>query len=318
VRAPGTAVRLGTRASALARWQTEHVRAGLAARWPALRLEVCLISTTGDRVLQTPLPLIGGKGLFTAELEAALRDGSIDMAVHSLKDLPTEMPPGLALGAVPERADPRDAMVSRAGYTLDALPPGAGVGTSSTRRAAQVLHRRPDIRILDLRGNADTRLRKAMDPAGPYDAILIARAALERLGRLDDATEVLDEETMLPAPGQGAMAIQCRAERALLDLVHPLNHSLTELAVTAERAFLEGLGGGCAVPVAALGRVDVRGVLHLRGRVSSPDGALRVDAALRQEVLTASGPAPGAARSAGLELAAIALEQGARGLLEGS
>jgi hydroxymethylbilane synthase len=308
-------VRLGTRASALARWQTEFVRMELIRLWPDLTFEVRLISTTGDRVLDTPLPLIGGKGLFTAELEAALHDGSIDLAVHSLKDLPTEMPSGLSLGAVPERADPRDALVSRSRGVLAALPAGASVGTSSTRRAAQLLHHRPDLRILDLRGNADTRLRKATDPEGPYDAVIIARAALERLGRLDVATEVLDEGLMLPAPGQGAMAVQCRSESRTLGLLRPLDHVPTELAVTAERAFLEGLGGGCAVPVAALGTV-ADGVLRLRGRVSSPDGAGRVDAELERVVVTPSGPSLAAARSAGLELAATALDRGARGLLE--
>ena len=312
----GTVVRLGTRASALALWQTEYVRAELARLWPAMSFEARIISTTGDRVLDTPLPLIGGKGLFTAELEEALHNGSIDLAVHSLKDLPTEMPLGLVLGAVPERADPSDAFVSREGVPLAALPMGSCIGTSSTRRAAQLLHYRPDLRLRDLRGNADTRLRKALDPAGPYDAIVMARAALERLGRLDAASEVPSSELMLPAPGQGAMAVQCRAEKAVLDLIRPLNHTYTELAVTGERAFLEGLGGGCAVPVAALGKVDDRGVLALRGRVSSPDGLRRVDVALDSVVLTTSGPSVGAARSAGLELAALALEQGARGLLE--
>ena len=314
---PQAVVRIGTRASPLARRQTEHVRAGLARVWPDRLFEVQLISTTGDRVLDTPLPLIGGKGLFTAELEAALHAGAIDLAVHSLKDLPTELPEGLVVGAILLRADPHDVLVSRTGCCLDELPEGARVGTSSTRRAAQALSHRSDLEILDLRGNADTRVRKALDPAGPYDAILIARAALERLGMLDAATEVLPDDLMLPAPGQGAMAVQCRHEPRILEMLGPLNHVPTEVEVVAERAFLEGLGGGCAVPVAAYGRLDENGLLHLRGRVSSPDGAHRVDVAADRSVLTLSRPDPASARLAGFELAAMALRQGAGELLRG-
>ena len=314
---PQVVIRIGTRASVLARRQTEHVRAGLARVWPDRLFEVQLVTTTGDRVLDTPLPLIGGKGLFTAELEAALHAGSIDLAVHSLKDLPTELPEGLVVGAILPRADAHDVLVSRVGCSLDQLPVGARVGTSSTRRAAQLLSHRSDLQILDLRGNADTRMRKALDPAGPYDAILIARAALERLGRLEAATEVLPEDLMLPAPGQGAMAVQCRNEPQILEMLSPLNHVPTEVEVVAERAFLEGMGGGCAVPVAAYGRLDEEGLLRLRGRVSSPDGARRVDVALKRPIHISSRPNPAAARQAGLELAAMALQQGAGELLKG-
>ena len=314
---PQAAVRIGTRASALARRQTEHVCTELERVWPDTRFEVRLISTTGDRVLDTPLPLIGGKGLFTAELEAALRVGTIDLAVHSLKDLPTELPRGLVVGAVLSRADPHDVLVSRTGLTLDKLPAGARVGTSSTRRAAQLLSHRPDLQILDLRGNADTRVRKALDPAGPYDAILIARAALERLDRLDVATEVLPSGLMLPAPGQGAMAVQCRDEPRVLAMLAPLDHVPTEVEVVAERAFLEGLGGGCAVPVAAYGRLDEEGLLRLRGRVSSPDGARLVDVSVERPIHVSGQPDPAAARQAGLDLATMALRQGAGELLRG-
>ena len=173
---PIAVVRLGTRASALARWQTAYVARLLRAARPGLQTEVRVISTRGDRVLDTPLPLVGGKGLFTAELEAALRDGTIDLAVHSLKDLPTETPAGLAVGAVPRRGDPRDALVSRGGYALPTLPAGATVGTSSRRRGAQLLYRRPDLRLADVRGNVDTRLGKALDAGGSYDAIVLASA----------------------------------------------------------------------------------------------------------------------------------------------
>ncbi len=179
---PDLTVLLGTRGSALARWQTDYVAGLLRAAWPGLTCVVEVIQTQGDRVLDTPLPLIGGKGVFTAELEAALRSGAIDLAVHSLKDLPVEMPDGLALGAVPERAEAADVLVSRGGFTLETLPDGATVGTSSRRRAAQLLVARPDLRIADLRGNVDTRIRKALASDGPYDAILLAHAGLTRLG----------------------------------------------------------------------------------------------------------------------------------------
>lgn len=299
-------LRLGTRGSALARWQTDYVAGLLAAAWPALACEVVEFRTQGDRVLDTPLPLLGGKGVFTAELEAALHSGDIDFAVHSLKDLPTEMPAGLALGAVPVRAEAADVLVSRAGYTLETLPQGATVGTSSRRRAAQLLHQRPDFRILDVRGNVDTRIRKALAADGPYDALLLAHAGLARLGHTDVITQVLPLDVMLPAPGQGALGIQCRAEAFTLALLAPLNHAPTRLAVDAERAFLVGLGGGCAVPIAAYATVE-DGHLLLRGRVTAVDGGRQIDVAI-------AGPADDAA-GLGARLAETALAQGAAQLL---
>lgn len=274
-----------------------------------------VITTRGDQVLDTPLPLIGGKGLFTAELEAALRSGAIDLAVHSLKDLPTENPPGLAIGAAPPRAAAHDVLVSRAGYTLATLPPGAGVGTSSTRRAAQLQAHRPDLRTLDIRGNIPTRIDKALDPQGPYDAILLAQAGLERLGRLDTISEALPLDVMLPAPGQGALAVQCRDEVALRKLLRPIDHVETQLAVTAERAFLAGLGGGCAVPVAAYGEINGT-TLVLRGRVSAPDGSQQIDVAVTQTLaaLRVSGLAE--AQQIGRALAQQALREGAGAILE--
>lgn len=299
--------RLGTRGSRLARWQTDHVAHLLRAAHPGLTVEVVVIHTRGDRVLDTPLPLIGGKGLFTAELEAALRECRIDAAVHSLKDLPTDMPAGLALGAIPLRGPVQDVLVSREGYTLDALPFGATVGTSSRRRAAQLLHRRPDLHILDIRGNVDTRVRKTLDPAGPYTATVLAQAGLTRLG-LDAGTPVpLPVDVMLPAPGQGALAVQCRDDAASRALLAPLDHRETRAAVYAERAFLAGLGGGCAVPVAAL--ATIRGEkLHLQGRVLSVDGRT----CIRVEI---TGPLD-AAEALGQALAQEALAQGAARLLE--
>ena len=309
-------VRIGTRGSELALWQAEHVAGLLRAAYPEALVEIVVFTTRGDRVLDTPLPLIGGKGLFTAELEAALRDGEIDLAVHSLKDLPTDDPDGLTVGAVVERATVNDVLVSRSGAVLDELPEGATVGTSSRRRAAQLLNRRPDLRVVDIRGNVPTRISKALAPDGPYDAVVLACAGLERLGRLDVVSEVLPLDVMLPAPGQGALGIQCRDEAGSLALLRPLNHAETGVAVTAERAFLAALGGGCAVPIAAYARVEA-GQVYLRGRVSALDGSRRIDVSI-------SGPAQqeaGGLRSAeavrlGQTLAREALRRGAGDILE--
>lgn len=300
---------LGTRASALARWQTGHVAGLLAGAWADLEVVTETITTRGDQVVDTPLPLIGGKGVFTAELEDALRDGRIDFAVHSLKDLPTDTPEGLTIGAVPARADARDALVSRDGYTLATLPMGSAVGTSSLRRAAQLRYQRPDLRLIDIRGNVDTRLRKAFTAGSEYDAILLAVAGLERLGRSDAITQVLALDVMLPAPGQGALAVQSRDEAEAKALLAPLNHALTEAAVTAERAFLAGLGGGCSLPIAAYGVVE-GDRLNLRGRVTAADGSRQIDVAL-------DGLADAAtARELGAELARDALGKGVAKLLE--
>jgi hydroxymethylbilane synthase len=304
-------LRLGTRGSQLARWQTGHVLDGLLRAHPGLQAEMTVMSTKGDQVLDTPLPLIGGKGLFTAELEAALRGGEIDLAVHSLKDLPTEDPDGLVIGAVLERADPADVLVSRGGHTLETLPPGAVIGTSSHRRAAQLLHQRPDLKTHDIRGNIDTRLRKALDPGGPYDAIVLACAGLLRLDRGEVIRQRLTFTQMLPAPGQGALAVQCRAEGETCALLRPLHHPETALAVTAERAFLAGLGGGCSLPVAAYALRDNSGAFTLRGRVCAPDGSRQIEVSSDFD-----GDDLPAAREAGLSLARQALNAGAAALLE--
>jgi hydroxymethylbilane synthase len=302
-------VRIGTRGSALARWQTDYVADLLRAAWPHLRVEVQVISTRGDQVLDKPLPLIGGKGVFTAELEAALHEGTIDFAVHSLKDLPTENPAGIAVGATPTRATVNDAVVSRAGYTLRTLPQGATVGTSSRRRAAQLLYRRPDLQIADIRGNVDTRLRKALDADGVYDAIVLASAGLERLGRMDAVSELLSTDDMLPAPGQAALGIQCRHDVESLELLRPINDAATAICVTAERGFLAGLGGGCSLPIAAHAVIE-NGQLNVRGRVNSPDGSQQVD------VEISGAAAVETARALGTELARAALDRGVGELLE--
>ncbi len=297
---------MGTRSSDLALWQTHYVRSLLQAAWPDKSVIVETFSTRGDQILDTPLPLIGGKGLFTAELEVALRGRSIDAAVHSLKDLPTESPEELTLGAIPERANPADVLISRSEHTLGNLPLGATVGTSSHRRAAQLLNARPDLLVADIRGNVPTRIRKALDPDGPYDAVLLAYAGLQRLELLDVISQVLPLEMMLPAPGQGALAVQCRDEAQSLQMLAPLDHQPTRAETTAERAFLAGLGGGCSVPIAAYAVLET-GEIRLQGRVAALDGSRQIDV---------EGNAPAAeARELGSRLAGEAQAQGAAELL---
>ena len=262
-----------TRPSALARWQTNWVINELKKIHPTLECEEKIITTQGDKILDKPLPEIGGKGLFTQELESELLNGDVHCAVHSLKDLPVENPAGLTVGCIPPRAEVRDALISSKGYTLATLPQNASVGTSSLRRAAQILSLRPDIKTQSLRGNVDTRLRKALD--GQYDVIILAGAGLTRLGLDKNVTEWLSLDDMLPAPGQGALAVQCRADdKETLAVLSKLEDEATRKAVTAERAFLQGLGGGCAVPVAAYAQMtgEQRLVISLTGLVISHDG----------------------------------------------
>lgn len=295
-----------TRPSALARRQTQLVMQALQQAHPQVQCEEKVILTQGDRIQDRPLPEIGGKGLFTQELERALLAGEADCAVHSLKDLPIESPAGLTIGCVPERGEVRDLLVSRECYTLATLPQGARVGTSSLRRAAQLLAARPDLQVVSLRGNVDTRLRKA-DEEG-YAAIVLAGAGLLRLGVPGSIGVWLTLQEMLPAPGQGALAVQCRAQDvAVQELLAALEHRPTRLAVRAERAFLGALGSGCAVPVAAYAALQPEGgaLLSLEGLVSSPDG--------RQLIrLSDQGDDP---EALGRSLAAQALAQGADKIL---
>ena len=261
-----------TRPSALARWQTQWVINALKNIHPDLECEEKIITTQGDKILDKPLPEIGGKGLFTQELESELLSGAVHCAVHSLKDLPVENPAGLTVGCIPARAEVRDALISRASLRLAELPPNAIVGTSSLRRAAQLLAIRPDLKTASLRGNVDTRLRKAL--VGQYDAIILAGAGLTRLGLDSHVTEWLSLDVMLPAPGQGALAVQCRADDSTTrKLLSALEDVPTRKCVTAERAFLQGLGGGCAVPVAAYAVTgEQSSVISLTGLVISEDG----------------------------------------------
>jgi hydroxymethylbilane synthase len=298
---------LGTRGSALARWQTDDVIRQLQSAWPELECRTHLITTSGDRILDRPLPEIGGKGLFTEELESALRSGEIDLAVHSLKDVPIGNAPGLTLGAICARGDARDALISRHGWTLDTLPPGARVGTCSLRRSAQLLAARPDLTLLPLRGNVDTRLRLAAQ--GDYDAIVLAAAGVLRLGLGAHITEFLPLDVMLPAPGQGAMAVQCRAGDAARELVAAIDHAASRAAVAAERAFLQGLGGGCSAPVAAYAQSQISNTqfqISMRGLAASTDGR-------RVIRVRGNGADP---LWLGAELARKALAQGAGELLQ--
>jgi hydroxymethylbilane synthase len=306
-RTANAALRLGTRASALARAQAELVKAALLAAHPDLPCELVPFTTEGDRDLETPLPDIGGKGVFTADLERAILSGALAGAVHSLKDLPTEDAPGLVVAAVLERADPADVVVSRTKRALQDLPKNPGIGTSSLRRAAQIRALRPDARILPLRGNVQTRVNKAMDKSGPYDAVVLAAAGLARLGVKGAIAERLPPGMFLPAPGQGAVAIQCGAAEPLRAQLSAVNHAPTWAAVTAERAFLAALGAGCSAPVGAYARV-VKGKLLMDGMVAAKDGT-RIVRVQRN----------GATRdpeALGRVLADEAREAGAAGLLE--
>jgi len=293
-----------TRPSKLARTQTEFVIDRLKPFWQDLDLRMREIHTRGDRDRVRPLPEIGGKGIFTQELEAALIAGEVDAAVHSLKDLPVEDSPGLCVGVVPAREDARDVLIAPSGGSLDDLPSGAVVGTSSLRRQAQLLAYRPDLKTSPVRGNVETRVRQVRE--GRYDAIVLAAAGVIRLGLADLITQYLPFEVMLPAPGQGALAVQRRVDDLETQgFLSVLEDPSVRAATTAERAFLAGLGGGCALPIAAYGFADHDGTVTLEGLVASLDGSRTIR-------LSASGKDPAAL---GVELAAAALAEGADSLL---
>lgn len=295
-------VTIGTRSSPLALRQTREIATALSGLNPGLECEEATFVTSGDVTLERPLAEIGGKGVFTAELEQALRAREIDLAVHSLKDLPVEAPEGIAIGAICFRADPRDVLISPAWRRLADLPAGARVGTSSTRRTAQLRALRPDLDPRSIRGNVDTRLRKLR--AGEYDAIILAAAGLLRLGIGDAITAYLSLDEMLPAPGQGALAVQCRSnDSALLALLALLDDAPLRDAVTAERAFLSALGGGCSAPVAANATAQSEETIRLIGSVIAPDGS---------RTIRTEGAAPRAeARVLGERLAREAIAAGA-------
>lgn len=298
-------LRIGSRGSKLALWQAQNIQKLLRAV-SNVDSEIVIVKTSGDAMPNAPIATVGTKGVFIKELEDELLDGRIDVAVHSMKDVPTELPGGLAIVATPKRADPRDCLLSRNGATLDTLPSGAKVGTSSLRRQCQLRRSRPDLDIREVRGNVDTRIRKL--EAGEFAAIVLAKAGLDRLELSARITEILPPELMLPAVGQGAMGIEVRlGDDEILDLTLPLNDSATEQAVTAERALLQRLEGGCQVPLGAWARFEKQNELTMDAAIFSADGAESV----RRQI---SG-SPADAAALGRQLAENLLDSGADAIL---
>jgi hydroxymethylbilane synthase len=299
-------LRIATRKSPLALWQANHVREALLARHPRLDVELVTMTTQGDRILDTPLAKVGGKGLFVKELETGMLDRRADLAVHSMKDVPVEFPDGLGLGAILPREDPRDVLISNTFAAIDELPTGARVGTSSLRRQCQLRAQRPDLEVLDLRGNVNTRLRKLDN--GDYDAIMLAAAGVKRMGWKERITQVLAPEQFLPAIGQGAIGIEIRRDdHRVAALVAELNDDQTAIRVSAERALNAALQGGCQVPIAGYAEIS-HGVIVLRALVGRPDGT-----SLIQGVISGR---PEDARELGQVLADDLLSRGAREVLD--
>jgi hydroxymethylbilane synthase len=298
-------LRIGTRGSLLAKWQAEFVRKRLFAA-AGVEAEIVVIKTSGDKFANSPLTQIGGKGIFVKELEDALMDESIDLAVHSVKDIPTEIPPRLQFPAVFRREDVRDCLISASGATLANLRQGARIGTGSLRRQAQLRHIRPDLDVRDLRGNVDTRLRKAQ--SGEYDAILLAKAGLDRLGWSDRITEIFPPDIFLPAVGQGAIAAECRlSDNETAEVLSTLDDAESRAAIIAERALLSAVQGGCQVPLGAWARTE-RGEFVLEACVCSVDGA--------QCIRQRASATPDQAAALGEHVARLLLESGAQSILE--
>lgn len=299
-------LKIATRQSPLALWQAEHIRERLETLHAGLKVELVTFVTQGDKILDTPLAKIGGKGLFVKELEAALLDGRADLAVHSMKDVPMQLPEGLELAVICEREDPFDAFVSNQYAHFDDLPQGAKLGTSSLRRKSQILKQRPDLDVIDLRGNVGTRLSKL--DAGQYDAIILASAGLKRLNLHDRIRHTLTAEVSLPAVGQGALGLECRSQdQQVLDLIMPLMHQDSNACVRAERAFNAYLEGGCQVPIAGFATLNDQ-ELQVEGRVGSVDGVTLLRAKVQG--------VPEQAEALGVELAKKLLDQGAGELLK--
>ena len=298
-------LRIGTRGSLLAKWQAEYVRKQMFQA-AGVEGEIVIIKTSGDKLQQSALTQIGGKGIFIKELEDALLQESIDIAVHSVKDIPTEMQRGLSFPAICRRDDVRDCLVSNNGATLANLRQGARVGTGSLRRQAQLRHIRPDLDVRDLRGNVDTRLRKV--ESGEYDAVILAKAGLDRLGCNHRISEILSPDVCMPAVGQGAIGVECRADDAQAsEVLEKLDHAETRTAIIAERTLLSVLQGGCQVPLGAWARIE-RGELVLDACVCSIDGA--------QYVKQRATAPPDQARSLGERMAQLLIDAGARDILE--
>jgi hydroxymethylbilane synthase len=297
---------IGTRGSQLALWQANHIKTAIQNSFSGFTVELSIIKTKGDIILDVPLAKVGGKGLFVKEIEEALLDGRIDVAVHSMKDMPSEIPVGLCIGAIPERENPTDVLITTTGKTFFQLKTGARIGTSSLRRAAQLLHARSDIQIVPLRGNLDTRIKKLSTEH--FDAVVLAAAGIRRLGLENHITEYLDESVMLPAVGQGALCIEIRDQDPVVGpLINSLDHDGTRKVVTAERSFLLRLEGGCQTPIAAHGKLN-GAILNLTGLVADTDGS----AMIRE---TLSGPEH-QSEKLGRELAELLLQQGAKEILD--
>jgi hydroxymethylbilane synthase len=298
---------IATRGSMLALWQAEWIKSLLNEINPVLEITLNKIKTTGDKILDVPLAQVGGKGLFVKEIEEAMLRNEADLAVHSMKDVPTELPDGLHLSTITKREDPRDAFIAREGVkSFNDLPQGAHIGTSSLRRICQLLNKRPDLKISQLRGNVDTRLRKLAE--GEYDAIILATAGVKRLGYANKITETLPPELSLPAIGQGAVGIECRVDDEFInDLLSKLNHNETSVCVTAERAFLKKLEGGCQVPIAAYAQLQ-NGNIVINGLVGSLDGKTLIKETIEGR--------PEDAVSLGTALAEKLLAKGAKEILD--
>ncbi len=299
-------IRIGTRGSQLALWQAEHVKQLIISAFPEKHVTIVVIKTTGDRITDRPLAMVGGKGLFVKEIETALRNREIHLAVHSMKDMPGDLPSGLTIGAVPCRENPFDVLISRQGLVLEDYPSNARIGTSSLRRASQLKHLRPDLEMVSIRGNLDTRMRKLA--SGEYDAIVLAAAGMLRLGQADRITQYLDDTFMVPAVGQGALCIETREDdRQMAGILKNLDHFESRICVQGERAFLKQIEGSCHIPVACFGRIRADQV-HLTAVVASEDGQNLV----RKEVVSPMAMV----EDHGRKLAVHVLENGGKQILE--
>ncbi|MDD9303730.1 MAG: hydroxymethylbilane synthase [Desulfobacter sp.] len=301
-----TLVRIGTRGSQLALWQANYVKDRIELEVPRTTVEITVIKTTGDRITDRPLAMVGGKGLFVKEIETALMENRIDLAVHSMKDMPGELPAGLIIGAIPQRENPFDVMICQKKMTLAEYPKGARIGTSSLRRGSQLKHARPDFEILSIRGNLDTRLKKLK--SGEYDAIVLAAAGLRRLGQENKITEYLTQETMVPAVGQGALCIQARENDAqMAPIMATLDHWETRICVEGERAFLKQIEGSCHIPVACFGILQDNKV-SFTAIVASEDG--------KEVIKETMISAPDTVVETGRKLAEQLLKNGGKRILE--
>jgi hydroxymethylbilane synthase len=303
-------IRIGTRGSQLALWQAHHVKSSIETLFPEITVEIVTISTKGDRITDRPLALVGGKGLFVKEIETALLENEIDLAVHSMKDMPGELPEKLVIGAIPARENPFDVMISRDNKLLADYPARAKIGTSSLRRGSQLKAARPDLEILSIRGNLDTRLKKLK--AGDYDAIVLAAAGLRRLGQANEITEYLDEHLMVPAVGQGALCIETREnDRDIAPVMEQLDHAPTRLCVTGERAFLKQIEGSCHIPVACYAQIKENQVIFT-ALVASEDG----QEVIRRQITCPENAPLSAIVEQGRALADQLLENGGKQILE--